>query len=181
MHQSCLDFVRKVLKEEEVKGRKILEVGSKNINGTVRSIFEDLGCSQYIGIDKEAGDGVDLIIDASDIVSNFGEESFDVVVSTETMEHVKDWRKAICNMKEACKKGGIIILTCRSSSFPYHGYPEDYWRFEKDDLEQIFTDYIITNIEQDTQAPGIFLKARKPLTDYRSSDLSTVNVKEVVK
>jgi SAM-dependent methyltransferase len=181
MHPSCFDFVRKVLKEEEVRGRRILDVGSRNINGTVRPIFEGLGCVEYIGIDKEAGDGVDCIMDASDIVSNFGKESFDVIVSTEMMEHAKDWRKAIYNIKEACKNGGVIILTCRSSGFPYHGYPEDYWRFEGDDFKKIFADCIITNTERDTMAPGIFLKAYKPLTDYKPLDLSVINVKEVVK
>jgi len=180
MHPSCFDFVRKVLKEEEVRGRRILEVGSRNVNGTVKPIFIEYGCAEYIGIDKEAGDGVDRVMDAGDIVSNFGESSFDVVVSTEMMEHVKDWRKAICNMKATCKNGGIIMLTCRSSGFPYHAYPEDYWRFEKADFEKIFADYTITDIERDMQAPGIFIKARKPSTDYDPLDLSTITVQEVV-
>ncbi|MGC9115947.1 MAG: methyltransferase domain-containing protein [Fervidicoccaceae archaeon] len=31
-----------------------------------------------------------------------------MVISTEILEHVQDWRKAVYNMKDVLKKGGYI-------------------------------------------------------------------------
>ena len=97
------------------------------------------------------------------IVGRFGVESFDVVISTETLEHVLGWRTAVNNMKLVLRSGGYIYITTRSKGFSYHGYPYDYWRFEASDLIKIFRDFEIIKIERDWEAPGAFLKARKPI------------------
>ena len=95
------------------------------------------------------------------IVEHFGVESFDAVISTETLEHVLDWRTAINNMKIVLKPGGYTYITTRSKGFPYHGYPYDYWRFEASDLIEIFRDFEIIRIERDWEAPGGIFKGEK--------------------
>jgi len=42
------------------------------------------------------------------LVEFFGINKFDVVISTEMLENVKDWRIVINNLKEVLKPGGII-------------------------------------------------------------------------
>lgn len=141
----------------------MLEVGSKYVNGSVRPLIEKF-CSprEYIGIDLERGKFVDLVLPAEDIVKYFGPESFDVVIATELLEHVKDWRIVINNMKQVLKVGGYIYITTRSRGFPYHAYPYDYWRYEIEDMKAIFSDFDIMFLDKDREAPGVFLKARKP-------------------
>jgi SAM-dependent methyltransferase len=157
-------FGAKSLTSDEVENKKIIEVGSYDINGSLRNIYETWNPKEYIGVDIEPGPGVDIVCSAEDIIDKFGENSFDIVISTELLEHIKSWRMIISNLKNICKPNGIIIITTRSKGFPYHGYPYDFWRFELDDVKQIFSDFIIDKIESDTTDPGVFLKLRKPIT-----------------
>lgn len=161
-HYLCIDFVKRALTEEDIKGKKILEVGSLDINGSVRPYIETLKARKYIGIDIAMGPGVDEICDVKNIIERYGQESFDVVITTELLEHISDWRKVINNFKDVITPNGIILITTRSCGFSYHGSPSDYWRFEEEDMRYIFSDFIIEKLEKDPLEPGIFIKARKP-------------------
>jgi SAM-dependent methyltransferase len=158
----CRVFGRNQLSKEEVENKRILEVGSLNVNGTLRYDIVEKDPAEYIGIDINEGKDVDQICRVEDIVEVFGKDSFDVVVCTEMMEHIEDWRLAISNLKNVCKPGGIIILTTRSKGFPEHGFPDDFWRYEPDDMKVIFSDFEVKTIRTDKLCPGIFIKAVKP-------------------
>jgi len=102
-----LEFFIENVRPEEFKDKRILEVGSKYVNGSVRPLIERfMQPKEYIGIDIEPGKYVDVVLPAEKLVKHFGSESFDVVISTETLEHVKDWRKVITNMKDVLKPRG---------------------------------------------------------------------------
>jgi SAM-dependent methyltransferase len=160
---SGIAFGIKNLSIEEIEGKRIVELGACDVNGSLRPIFELWGNpAQYIGIDINKGPGVDVVCRAENILDVFGKERFDIVISTELIEHVRDWRMIISNIKNVCKPNGTILVTTRSKGFKYHGYPYDFWRYELDDLEVIFSDCEIIAIENDPSAPGVFLKARKP-------------------
>jgi SAM-dependent methyltransferase len=161
-HVSCIEFVRTNLTRKEVEGKSVLEVGSLNVNGSVRPIVEAFGPSSYIGVDIQKGPGVDEICNANDIASHFGQGKFDLLISTELLEHVRDWKKVISNFKNVLKPEGLLFITTRSKGFGYHGFPFDYWRFEVSDMRDMFSDFIIESIENDPIAPGVFLRARKP-------------------
>ncbi len=166
MHPSCRQFVEK-LTVEDVAGKRVLEVGSYDVNGSVRAGIEALGCLEYIGVDIQEGKGVDKICDAADLVKEFGPGSFDIIISTEMLEHVEHWQAAVSNMKQVCCAGGLILITARSKGCPRHGYPDDYWRFELDDMNWIFADCEIVRIEDDKgdearKENGVFILVRKP-------------------
>jgi len=110
-HGTCLEFVHRSLAAECTAGRHVLEVGSLDVNGSPRSIVEDQGPASYLGIDIVDGPGVDRICPAEEIVEQFGAESFDVIISTEMMEHVDDWRLILSNMKRALAPNGLLIVT----------------------------------------------------------------------
>jgi SAM-dependent methyltransferase len=156
-------FGVKNLTKEDVKGKRIIEVGSYNVNGNLGSVLKSWEPAEYIGTDIEKGPGVDVVCNAEDLSSKFGKESFDVVISTEVLEHVRDWRKVISNIKDICKPNGIILLTTRSYGFVYHSYPHDFWRYEIEDMKEIFSDCEIISLEKDPEAPGVFIKAKKPV------------------
>jgi SAM-dependent methyltransferase len=94
---------------EEFNDTRVLEVGSKFVNGSVRPLIKRF-CKpkEYIGVDIEPGKYVDIVLPAEKIVEYFGVESFDVVISAETLEHIFDWRLVINNMKYVLKPNGYI-------------------------------------------------------------------------
>jgi SAM-dependent methyltransferase len=169
---ACLDFGRKNLTKDEVKGKRVIEIGAVDINGSLRPHVESLEPEKYVGVDLEAGPGVDEICNVYDLVDRFGPESFDVAISSEMIEHVHDWRRAFSQIKKILKPGGVVLITTRSIGFPYHDYPFDYWRYEIDDMKAIFSDMEIIALETDDQAPGVLVKARKPSESFEEKDLS---------
>lgn len=170
-NKACLDFGRKYLTEQDIKGRRVIEIGSMDVNGSLRSIAEAHGPEHYVGVDIAEGPGVDEVCSVYELVDRFGPESFDLAVSSEMIEHVQDWRRAISQIKAILKPGGAVLITTRSYPFPYHDYPYDYWRFELDDMRTIFSDMKIEGLEPDESAPGVLVKARKP-DNFAENDLS---------
>ena len=173
-NEACITFGAKSLTKQEVEGKRVIDVGSLDVNGSLRQTVESLGPAEYVGVDIRQGPGVDVICRAEDIVERFGKESFDIVVSTELLEHVRDWRRVISNIKRVCKRSGVILITTRSYGFPEHDYPFDFWRYEIEDMKDIFSDCDIESLECDHLGPGVFVKVRKPnhfvendLHDYR--------------
>ena len=161
-HKSCIEFGKAHLKEEYVLGKSIIEVGSYDVNGSLRPIAIALEPSLYIGVDIQMGPGVDQICKAENLINKFGINQFDLLICTELLEHCLNWKKVIHNLKEIIKPDGILLITTRSNGFGYHGYPFDFWRYEIADMELIFKDFKIEILEKDPQVPGVFLLARKP-------------------
>jgi SAM-dependent methyltransferase len=157
------------------EGKRVLEVGALDINGSLRDAISALKPSLYLGCDIMLGKGVDVKCEAGNLVEIFGCETFDIVISTEMLEHVQDWRNAIHNIKHVTKRGGYILITTRSMGFSRHCHPYDYWRFEEEDMRKIFADCEIIKTEKDIYAPGIFILARKP-HDFRECFLDEVEV-----
>jgi len=180
MNVAVLDFFMRSVDCGEFAGKRVLEVGSKFVNGSVRPLIERF-CRprEYVGVDIETGKYVDVVLPAERLVEYFGLESIDAVISTEVLEHVFDWRTVVNNMKAVLKPGGFIYITTRSRGFPYHAAPHDYWRYEIEDMEKIFGDFEIIALEKDWQAPGVFLKARKP-TNWSPNDLSQIELYSMV-
>jgi SAM-dependent methyltransferase len=95
---------------------RVLEVGSLNINGTVRDAFNDC---DYLGIDVAPGRGVDLVCEGQ----NYGcsPNLFDTVISCECFEHNPFWVETFRNMHRVCRPGGLIIVTCATTGRAEHG------------------------------------------------------------
>lgn len=129
--------------------KKVLEIGSMNVNGTVRIFFEQC---QYIGVDLGHGDGVDLICDGAKL--RLPDNTFDTVISTECFEHNPNWVETFSNMIRMCKPGGLIMMTCATEGRLEHGThterPEDspltvhngWGEYYKNLTEQDFLDNI---------------------------------------
>jgi SAM-dependent methyltransferase len=95
---------------------KVLEVGSLDINGSVRSYFE--GCA-YIGIDVGDGKGVDDVCQGQ--MAGFATASFDVVISCECLEHNPFWVETVSNMFRMVKGDGLVIVSCATTGRVEHG------------------------------------------------------------
>ena len=137
MHATALDFVTRALSVEDVEGLRVLEVGSYDVNGSVRPYVESLRPAEYLGIDQSEGPRVDRVMDCLDMVDELGAETFDVVISTEMLEHVRNWQASIEALIDMVRLDGLLVITTRSPGFPYHAYPEDHWRYTVEQMRQI--------------------------------------------
>lgn len=115
-HQSQLDFVLRVKNRfpQFFKNKKVLEIGSLDINGSVRQFFDDC---QYIGVDLGEGKGVDLVAKGEEL--DYDDCLFDVVISCECLEHNPEWARTFNNMVRM--SSGLVIMTCATTGRPEHG------------------------------------------------------------
>ena len=178
-HATCIDFVKSHLNQKDVNGKSVLDVGACDVNGTVRPVISNMNPSSYIGVDIEMGKGVDIICSAENLIKRFGKDAFDIVISTEMLEHVKDWKKVVSNLKNVIKPDGLLIITTRSKGYKYHGCPYDYWRFGIDDFRDIFCDLEIESLESDLLLPGVFLKAKKP-KEFNENNLKSKSLHSMI-
>ena len=177
---AVLEYVQAHLSTEEVRGKKVLELGSYDVNGSPRPYVEGLGATDYVGVDVAPGPGVDVICAAEQAVDRFGVQSFDIVISTEMLEHVRDWRSVVSSMKRVLRPGGLLVVTTRSRGFHVHGYPSDFWRFEVEDFRRIFSEMEILDVRSDPSAPGVFIKVAKPVT-FTERDLTSYRTYSMVR
>lgn len=115
-HQSQLDFVARVKQRfpQYFKNSKVLEIGSLDINGSVRQFFDSC---DYIGVDLGEGKGVDLIAKGEEL--KFPDNHFDVAISCECFEHNPEWIRTFNNMVRMAS--GLVIMTCATTGRPEHG------------------------------------------------------------
>jgi len=174
----CILFAALNLRKEEIHNKKVIEVGSMDVNGSVRPLLESYGPKQYVGVDIVRGPSVDVVCNAEGLLDVFPSNSFDVVISTEMLEHVRNWQKVISNLKALVTPGGLTFISTRSRGFPYHGYPHDFWRYEIQDIQNIFSDCLVDKIEKDPQL-GVFAKLRKP-SNFQENDLSAYELYSII-
>lgn len=115
-HLQQQEFVERVSKlfPEFFGEKKVLEVGSLDINGSVRHFFSN--CT-YIGVDIETGPGVDIVGMGQEL--EFDDEYFDTVISTECFEHNPFWEDTFRNMVRM--SNGLVIVTAAGVGRPEHG------------------------------------------------------------
>jgi SAM-dependent methyltransferase len=131
----CLDFAARAL--PHLAGRpRTLEVGSLDVNGTVRDVLA-AAAGAYHGVDIRPGPGVDEVLDVTRLADRFAAGEFDLVATTEMLEHCRDWQEALFQMLRVLRPGGLLVLTTRSPGFPLHDHPADHWRFSGAGLRRI--------------------------------------------
>jgi SAM-dependent methyltransferase len=135
-HRAQFNFFAKVKQQfpEYFTNTSVVEMGSLNINGTVRVLFENP--KNYVGIDLGEGSGVDVVCRGEEY--DAPDESFDVAISAECFEHNPQWAETFENMYRLTRKGGLITFTCASTGRPEHGtsrtskadspFTNDYYR-----------------------------------------------------
>ena len=120
---------------------KTLDIGSGH--GPYANYFP-----HRVSIDREAGSGVDRVMDAHDLHA-FGDGSFDTVLCTEVLEHLHTPERAVDEMYRVLKTGGSVILTTRFI-FPLHNIPGDYFRFTRYGLRHLFRKFKSVEIIEET-------------------------------
>ena len=104
----------RALHPEYFTGRKVLEVGSLNINGSVRDFFTSC---EFTGVDVAAGRDVDVVAQGENLT--YPDGAFDVCVSAECFEHNPAWHATFVNM--ARMSSGMVVFTCATTGRAEHG------------------------------------------------------------
>src|SRR6266576_6160414 len=59
VNRAVMEFGQRVLGETDVRDRAVLEVGARDVNGSLRPWIESLQPASYFGVDIVPGTGVD--------------------------------------------------------------------------------------------------------------------------
>jgi len=148
-HPSQQNFVKSCQEKypQYFHNNRVLEVGSLNINGTVRDFFTSC---EYIGIDVAPGANVDLVCQGQDYRSDC---VFDTTISCECLEHNPYWLETFQNMINLVRSQGMVIMTCATTGRQEHGTPRTTpndsplttslgWTYYRNLTEQDFTQFI---------------------------------------
>jgi len=124
-HKEQIEYCKyvKSIYPEYFVNKKVLDVGSLDINGNNRFLFKDC---DYTGLDLCAGRNVDIVMP----VHKFkGKNIYDVVICTEILEHDKYYKRSLKMMFKLLKSGGLLIITAATDGREEHGVynnkPED--------------------------------------------------------
>lgn len=112
----------------EVAAPEILEIGSCDVNGGLRSIAPK-GC-RYWGVDVTDGEGVDIVLDDPYRLP-WQASVFDAVVTTSVFEHTSMFWLTLVECMRVLKPTGVMYVNAPSNG-AYHRYPVDCWRFYPD-------------------------------------------------
>jgi len=134
---SDLYFIKK--NQLLIKG-PILEVGSKDYGNTqpLRPLFPNF---EYLGIDQDKGEGVDLIIDLTKkfpvVNKKLKRKRFKTIICLSVLEHCKNPFALANNCTKLLAPKGRLFINV-PFSWRIHAYPDDYWRFTPSGIKTLF-------------------------------------------
>ena len=106
MHDAAYIYVSYHAPRLNKPGVTVLELGGRYINGGVRPLFDQ--AAEYVSVDIVAGKWVDVVADAADLELG---RKFDVVVSTELLEHTPRAAEIVAAAFRHTKPGGTFGAT----------------------------------------------------------------------
>lgn len=96
--------------------KKVLDIGSLDINGNNRYLFENC---KYTGVDIGPGKNVDIVSRGHEYHAE--DNSYDFIISTECFEHDMYYELTIKNIFRMLKSNGMFLFTCATTGRPEHG------------------------------------------------------------
>jgi SAM-dependent methyltransferase len=118
MHSQARDFtlfVRNILTDFFLN-KHVLDVGSGDINGNNRFLFENC---EYHGNDVIQANNVTIVSKTKDLP--FADNTFDTIISTECFEHDPEYKDSFIKIYNMLKPDGLFCFTCASTDRPEHG------------------------------------------------------------
>jgi len=113
-----------------IKG-KVLDVGA----GTGDRYSDSFDSDEYIRMDIEDGEGIDMVGRAENIPME--DEVIDSVVCTQVFEHLQFPEKSASEIYRVLKKGGNVLITVPQMN-EMHEEPHDYFRYTKFGIRDLF-------------------------------------------
>ncbi|WP_395752818.1 class I SAM-dependent methyltransferase [Prosthecobacter sp.] len=131
------EFVRREAIPALHSGMQVLDAGSGRLKEQVmREELLASGATLHT-LDFCAGPGVDFVGDVSDLP--FKEGSYDAVICTQVLEHVKSPPKTVSELVRVLKPGGMLYLTAPQSA-PLHNLPWHFFNPTKLGIQMLLED-----------------------------------------
>lgn len=145
-HDQQFDYIASVREKYPLHftNARVLEIGSLNINGTVRQFFTDC---EYIGLDVGPGKDVDLVCEGQNY--DAPDNTFHTVISSECFEHNPYWKETFANMIRLCKPNGLVVFTCATEGRKEHGTTRTCHHSSPLTIDHGWGDYYQNLIEED--------------------------------
>lgn len=134
MHVSADITSHAVAQEHARAGMVVVDVGGKNVNGSMRPHFENQGVT-YVSVDMEAHPSVDIVTLPNQPLP-FEDASVDIVLSSSCFEHDPVFWVTFKELCRIVKPNGIIYISAPSNG-QYHRFPGDNWRFYMDAAQSL--------------------------------------------
>lgn len=122
-HREQMQFVQSIYAAHPgyFRNCRVLEIGSRKINGSVREFFTN--CT-YVGIDAAEGEGVDIVTLAHEFPYQFpGTAPFDTIICCEVLEHDPHFDETIRAINSLLIPGGMVVITAAGPARKEHGTP----------------------------------------------------------
>jgi len=108
-------FVKDIYKNYFIN-KKVLDVGSGDINGNNKFLFENC---EYDGNDVIEANNVTIVSKTKDLL--FLDNTFDTIISTECFEHDPEYKDSLKKIYKMLKPDGLFCFTCASTGRAEHG------------------------------------------------------------
>ena len=118
MHQQVIhfmEFVKKIFPNFFIN-KRVLDVGSGDINGNNRFLFENC---EYDGNDVIEATNVTIISKTKDLP--YLDNTFDTIISTECFEHDPEYKESFIKIYNMLKPDGLFCFSCASTGRHEHG------------------------------------------------------------
>ena len=140
-HINVQESTRNFLKQHDREQGCILDAGA-GAKAQLRKGF--LEKASYVSVDIKQDSGISAMADIHFLP--FREHSFDAVICTQVLEHVRDPIRGCEELHRVIKSGGRVFVT-----LPFvwreHAHPTDFWRFTSYGCYRLLQDAGFSNIE----------------------------------
>jgi len=120
-------FVQSIALKFDKKGKNILDIGAEN--SPYKKYFKHIGYFTQ-DIKQNSTKTIDFVGDINGGLLNIKDESFDFILCTQVLEHIKNPDNAFKTFNRILKPGGKLFLTTHQC-FEEHMIPYDYFRFTR--------------------------------------------------
>lgn len=134
--RNLIKFFSQSLKEFKSNEKlRVLNIGS---GGPIQGLIDSKLNVKITNIDIDSNRNPDFVMDVTKL--KFDNNSYDIVIMMEVLEHVKEPQKAISEIYRVLRNNGQLVL-----STPFilglHDEPYDFYRFTKYGLEYLLRDF----------------------------------------
>jgi len=95
----------------------------------------------YTAVDCYSHPNIDIVGDIENLLDMFSTNSYDFIIITDVLEHVRKPWKALRDINALLRENGVLLMTS-PFNYPLHGNKSvvDYWRFSQEGIHQLLVE-----------------------------------------